>query len=183
MSNVGPAGRSFRLITDRDLKRLAQFAAEQRRDFFRTHPDWARLYSRRVLCSALCQGAALHFARGDVGINDFDVYTFYAASPKRAWYAKARSVRDFGDPKFGQSVDKPGFVGRRVDLMSRGIPANLRENPVAAVQRYLRSDRPGTVRFLAEKAVVLIDPKPLRGRLIWLAGTAVSSRAANADRL
>src|SRR6202158_5461767 len=155
MSNVAPKGRSFRRITDGDLARLAEFAAEQRADFFRRRPDWARLYSRRVLCTALCQGAALHYARGDAGINDFDVYTFYAQHCKRPWYAKSRSVRDFGDAKFGQSVDKPGFVGRRVDLMGRGIPADPREDPVAAVQRYLRSDRPGTVRFLAEKAVVL----------------------------
>lgn len=114
------------------------------------------------------------YARGDAGINDFDVYTFYAQHPRRPWYAKSRSVRDFGDAKFGQSVDKPDFVGRRVDLMGRGILADPREDPVTAVQRYLRSDRPGTVRLLAGKAIVLIDPKPLRGRLIWVAGTAVS---------
>ncbi len=58
--------------------------------------------------------------------------------------------------------------------MGRGIPADPGEDPVAAVQRYLSSDRPGTVRFLSEKAVVIIDPKSLRGRLIWVAGTAVS---------
>ncbi len=88
MSNVPPEGRSFRRITDRDLTRLAEFATDQRADFFRRRPDWAKLYSRRVLL------------RGEVGINDFDVYTFYAQHPKRPWYAKSLSIRDFGDPKF-----------------------------------------------------------------------------------
>lgn len=173
MSSVGRAGRSFLPITDSDLARLAELAAQQRRDFFRRHPDWARIYSRRMLCAALCQGAALHYAGGKVGINDFDVYTFYAANRKRAWFAKARSVRDFGDPKFGQSADKPRFVGRRVDLMSRGIPANIHESPVVAVQRYLRTSEAVTARYLAEKAVVVIDPKRLRGQLIWSAEMAI----------
>jgi hypothetical protein len=173
MSSVPPAGRSFLPITDKDLKRLAELATEQRTEFFHRRSDWRRLYSRRVLCTALCQGAALHYAGGNAGINDFDVYTFYASHPERPWYAKARSIRDFGDPKFGRSIDRPDFVGRRVDLMGRGIPAKPHENPTTALQRYLHSDRPGTVRFLAKKAVVLIDPKPLRGRVIWLAGAAV----------
>jgi len=58
--------------------------------------------------------------------------------------------------------------------MGRGTPADPREDPVPAAQRYLKSDLPGTVRFLSGKAVVIVDPKPLRGRLIWVAGTAVS---------
>jgi len=178
MSSVGRAGRSFLSISDRDLQRLADLAAEQRRDFFRRRTDWARSYSDRMLCAALCQGAALHYTRGDVGINDFDVYTFYAANPRRPWYAKARSVRDFGHPKFGQSVDKPAFIGRRVDLMGRSIPARIGEDPVLAVQRYLRSDKSGTVRFLAEKAVVLIDPRPLCGQIIWPTNTPVAQGRA-----
>ena len=144
-----------------------------RRDFFSRHPDWARLYRRRVLCTALCQGAALHFVRGDVGINDFDVYTFYAAHPKRHWYAKRRRVCDFGDPKFGRSVDKPAFCGRRVDLMGRDIAAAPREDPIGALLRHLEGRRTETARLLAEKAVVLIDPRRFTGRVIWAAGKAV----------
>lgn len=61
-------------ITDKDLRRLAELATEQRTNFFHRGSDWRRLYSRRVLCTALCQGAALHYTGGNVGINDFDVY-------------------------------------------------------------------------------------------------------------
>ena len=173
MGSVPAAGRSFRRITNKDLRRLAELAVEQRAKFFERHSDWRRLYSTRVLCTALCQGAALHYANGNAGINDFDVYSFYASHPERRWHARTRSIRDFGDPKFGRSVDRPDFVGRRVDLMGRGIPANPRDNAITAVQRYLVSDRPGTVRFLAGKAVVLIDPEQWRGRVIWLAGKPV----------
>src|SRR5262245_25108526 len=120
MSNVGQAGRSFERIADADLARLSRLSAADRRDFFASHPDWA-LYSDRHLATALGQGAALHFLRGDVGVQDFDVYSFYASHPKRRWYAKRNKAVDFGDPKFGQSPDRPDFRGRRVDLMGRAI--------------------------------------------------------------
>ena len=173
MSSVGPEGRSFEQITMDDLRRLATLAAEDGRDFFDRFPDWAKLYEDRVLCTALCQGAALHFARGGIGINDFDVYTFYAQHPKRAWYAKRRRGCDFGDQKFGKSQDKPNFVGRRVDLMGRGIPAEPTEEPVRAVQRYLSNGRTKSARLLAQKAVVVIEPSRSIGQIIWLDGSPV----------
>jgi hypothetical protein len=133
MSSVGRKGRSFARITVGDLRRLAGLAAADRQDFFARYKDWARLYRRRILCTALCQGAALHFVHGKVGINDLDVYTFYATHPDRHWYAKRRRVCDFGDPKFGQSVDKPRFIGRRVDILGRDVPARRNEDPVRAL--------------------------------------------------
>jgi len=55
-----------------------------------------------------------------MGINDFDVYTFLAANPKRRWYAKRLQSVDYGSPKFGQSEISPRhYIGRRVDLMGR----------------------------------------------------------------
>ncbi len=118
-------------------------------DFFAKYPDWAALYADRVLLVALCQGAALHYLSGDVGINDFDVYTFYAAHPDRRWYDRRRAVRDFGDPKFGVSGNRPRFVGRRVDLLGRGIAGEPGGDPVAAVRAYLRGGRTETAEFLA----------------------------------
>jgi hypothetical protein len=172
MSHVARKWRSFDMIGVGDLRRLANIAATDRREFFKKHPDWAQLYRRRVLCTALCQGAALHYARGEVGINDLDVYTFYATHPDRHWYAKRRRVCDFGDPKFGQSVDKPKFVGRRVDLLGRSIAARPRENPVLAVLRYLKARETKTACHLADKAVVLIGPPKHLGRVIWVKGRA-----------
>ena len=170
MSRVGREGRSFIRITAADLRQLATLVAADRRDFFSRHEDWARLYRRRILCTALCQGAALHFVHGEAGINDLDDYKFYATHPDRHWYAKRRRVCDFGDPKFGQSVDKPRFVGRRVDILGRDIPARPREDPVCAVVRYLKNGRTETARLLAQKAVVLIDPPKYLGKVIWADG-------------
>jgi hypothetical protein len=167
MSRVGPEGRSYAKLGKEDLRRLAALALADRNEFFSRHPDWARFYRGRVLCTALCQGAAQHYVRGDVGINDFDVYTFYATHPKRAWYAKRRGVLDFGDSKFGRSIDKPKFVGRRVDLLGRGIPATPRENPKRALLRYLQTSHTKTARLLAEKAVVLLEPSRCLGEIIW----------------
>lgn len=167
MSSVGRSGRSFDRITAADLARLAELAAADRAEFFRAYPDWAKLYAKRVLCSALCQGAALHYVGGDVGVNDFDVYTFYAAHPARHWYAKRIKHRDFGDPKFGRSVEKPTPVGRRVDLMGRELRAAPGDDPVVAVRRYLEAAKTATARLLAKKAVVLLEPEELRGRVVW----------------
>src|SRR4051812_10472586 len=99
MKNSNPHLRSFAPITVRDLERLLLLARRDRDEFFTTRPDWASLYTDRVLGTALCQGAALHYVRGDIGINDFDVYTFYASHPDRPWYGRRIKSVDFGDPK------------------------------------------------------------------------------------
>ena len=167
MSNVGRKGRSFKRISDRDLRRLATIAALDRHDFFNRHPRWALEYKDRFLCSALCQGAALHYLNGRTGINDFDVYSFYAANPRRAWYAKALRSRDFGNPRFGQTVSKPEYVGRRVDLMGRSIEVARKADPVTAIRQYLQRSRTRSARLLAEKAVVILQPARLRGTVVW----------------
>ncbi len=66
--------RSLERITDEDLTKLAGIAAADRAAFYSRYP---RYRDAKVLCVALCQGAALHYISGDNGINDFDVWTFY----------------------------------------------------------------------------------------------------------
>ena len=104
MKNGNPALRSFEPLARTDLLRLLRLAQKDREEFFRKYPDWACLYADRILGTALCQGAALHYVRPDVGINDFDVYTFYAAHAERRWgwqaaskiYANERRTEDAG---------------------------------------------------------------------------------------
>jgi|KBSSwiStaDraftv2_1062776.scaffolds.fasta_scaffold881215_1 hypothetical protein len=168
-----PRLRSYAPISRQDLLRLAQLARLDRKEFFAQHPDWAKLYRSRLVCVALCQGAALHYVDGRTGINDFDVYSFYASHPDRPWYARRLQPFDFGDPRFGQSqVSKPGFKGRRVDLMGRGLPVAQGTDPVAALRDYLRSPRPGTPSELAAKAVVLLEPEQLLGVVVLPLGDA-----------
>ncbi len=166
MSNVGPEGRSFAPITRADLDRLAELAAADRATFFATHPDWT-LYADRHIATALCQGAAMHYVDGVTGIHDFDVYSFFAKDPRRSWYAKRNKAADFGDAKFGRSTDKPAYVGRRVDLLGRGIACAQSQSPVDCIRAWLAQSKSRTARFLARKAVVLLDPPASRGIVVW----------------
>lgn len=180
MSKVGPKGRSFKSITRADLKRLNAIAAGDRAQFFATHPDWSALYEKRFLAAALCQGAALHFVEGRVGVHDFDVYSFYEEDPARRWYAKRNKHMDFGLPKFGQSPKHADLVGRRVDLLGRGIEYRAGEDPTDAIRRWLRTGRTKSARLLARKAVVLLDPAERLGEIVWLSqkrrGAATKNR-------
>jgi hypothetical protein len=158
VSKVGEEGRSYQRIEPEDLERLADIAIRDREDFFQRHTDWAEAYADRVLAVALCQGAAQHYVDGTTGINDFDLLTFYQRNPRKHWYAKRLKYYDYGDPKFGQSVDRPDYAGRRVDCMARAIEAGEGEDVIAAVQRYLQEGKSKTARPLAQKAVVLLYP-------------------------
>lgn len=165
MSKVDSTGRSYRIIEITDLKRLALIARKDQDEFFKNYPEWARLYSGRQICIALCQGAALHYIDRSTGINDFDVYTFYRRHPQKYLYPKRLKYYDFGDAKFGQSQDKPNFIGRRVDCMVRSIDALEDEAAENSIQRYLINGNTETARFLAAKAVVFLEPNC--GKVIW----------------
>jgi len=169
MSNVGPEGRSFLTIVNDDLHRLAAIAKKDREDFFADHPDWSKHYKNRFICSALCQGAGMHYVSpsSGVGINDFDVYSFYSSNPNKRWYAKRLKQYDFGSPKFGQTIDRPMFIGRRVDILGRSLPDPVDCDPLTALQKYLAGGLSETARFLAMKGVVLIEPTSLLGTVVW----------------
>lgn len=139
------------------LDRLSAIAAEDRDDRFRRRPRWEP-YRQRILCVALCQGAALHHVDGRTGVKDLDVWTFYARSDVGAFPAQWRLERRF---------DLPPFAGHFVDLIGRSIPEEPGAEPVETMRRYLSGGRTASARALAEKAVVLLDPEPLRGRVVW----------------
>ncbi len=165
MSKVGRQGRSYLPIEISDLHKLLEIAHRDQESFFKTHPQWKKLYGGRVIGVALCQGAAKHYLDSVTGINDFDVYTFYKKHPQKNWYAKRIKSYDFGDPKFGKSVDKPNFVGRRVDCLSRSIEVKRNEDISTALQRYLTEGKTKTAKLLSAKAVVLLVPNC--GEIIW----------------
>ena len=169
MSNVGPEGRSFLTIEVDDLQRLAHIAHSDREKFFSTFPVWAEHYRNRFICSALCQGAGLHYVSPEsgIGINDFDVYNFYSRNPQKRWCDRRLMPYDFGSPKFGQSVDKSEFVGRRVDILGRSLQEPINCDPIDALQRYLSNGATESSRHLANKGIVLIEPATLLGTIIW----------------
>ncbi len=130
------------------------------------------MLAERLICIALCQGAALHFVDGKNGVKDFDVWTFFAAHPDApAFPWRRRKARDFGDPKFGSSPDKPDFVGRHVDLLGRSLEVGADADPTFVMRRYLSEARTKTARRLSEKALVLLEPADRLGTVVWPQGT------------
>ena len=69
------SGRSLARIGSEDLVRLAGLAAEAGAGLFARHPQGAGRYAGRLVCRALCQGAALHHLDGRNGVKDFDVWS------------------------------------------------------------------------------------------------------------
>jgi hypothetical protein len=167
-------GRSCEPITTDDLARLGAIAADDYGRFFQKRPE----YCDRVLCTALCQGAALHYvdiAAGCAkpnGIKDFDVWTFFAVIPDARFPADRRMTHvDLGPSKFGRWDGEPKefrrYKGRRVDLLMRALPVPVDSDPVLALRSYLSDARTGSAKQLAAKAVVLINPADRRGEIVW----------------
>jgi hypothetical protein len=161
------SGRSFAKIEQSDLERLALLACEDREEFFARKPLWRRLYSDRVLCVALCQGAALQYADEKHGVKDFDVWTLYTRHPDAAFPCRRVGRKDFGRSKFGRSPDDVGYAGRRVDLLARSLSFASPTDPVQSIRTYLCAGRTKTARELARKAVILIEPRRLLGKIVW----------------
>jgi hypothetical protein len=149
--------RSYARITRRVLDRLSAIAAEDRKDRFARRSRWA-VYGDRILCVALCQGAALHYVDGLNGVKDLDVYTFYARHEVGEFPPRWRLERQF---------DRAPFSGHYVDLIGRSLREHVDADPAEALRRYLSAPRSATARALSQKAVVLLDPEPLRGTVVW----------------
>ena len=175
-----PDEKSYARITRHDLRRLLSIAREEREDFFSRHKEYAILYRKRVLCTALCEGAALHYTNGLTGIRTFDVYTFYAEHPEAPFPHWHEERYDFGSArKFGRLPESPAsFRGRPVVLAGRSIDARPGVDPVAALQDYLARGRTPVARRLEAQAVVLLEPERLMGYIAW--PTLLPARAVSA---
>ena len=150
------------------MPRLAMIAAEAEAGLFARHPHGAGSYAGRLICRALCQGAAQHYLDGRSGVKDFDVWSFYAARGDGPFPYRWRGTADYGLSKFGRYPgDLPSFTGRRVDLLGRSLDVPLGTNPADALRGYLAAARTATARALAAKAVVLICPEHLVGEKMW----------------
>lgn len=150
-----------------DLRRLGRLAARDREDLFARRHNTGNLYRDRLFAVALCQGGALHFVDGKNGVKDLDVWSFFVKNPIRMFPPRRCAKVDFGDAKFGVTPDTPHFIGRRVDLIGRSIPDADPKRPVETLQRYLSAGRTKTARLLSLKAVVLIEPEPMLGTIVW----------------
>jgi hypothetical protein len=159
--------RSMEPIAAKHLARLAELAIQDRLDFFARYPQWGELYSNRVLCVALCQGAAQHYLDGTTGVKDFDVWTFYQQHPACSFPARRIGHADFGRSPFGRHPAETTLTGRKVDMIGRSIPSTHGADIAQTLREYLATGKTDSARLLAHKAVVLIDPPKLRGRVVW----------------
>ncbi len=160
--------RSYERITKADLRRLARIAQENRDDFFSRHPEFALLYRKRLLCAALADDAALHYMNGLTGFTEFSVWSFYAEHAEAPFPFQLVEHADYGLSKFRRAPDAPeGYTGRRVALHGRSIDAAPDDDPLAALQRYLRAGSTPSARELGQKGVVLIAPDALLGADAW----------------
>jgi hypothetical protein len=157
------------VIDANDLRRLDCLATADERDLFARSPGGAGRYAGRLVCRALCQGAALHFVDHCNGVKDFDVWSFYAALSSGPFPYRRVGNADFGPSKFGRwSEDDPErFVGRRVDLIGRSLAVPLDVDPAAMLRSYLSLRATESARALASKAVVLIRPANRIGEIVW----------------
>lgn len=153
-------------LTGEHLRRLAELAEADREGLFIRNPHLS-VYRDRILLTALCQGAALHFVNGTNGVKDLDVYTFYAEDSGVGYPYRRRGVEDFGDSGLGRHPDDHGFQGRRVDLLGRTLKVSTNADPVTSIRNYLRAGGTATARELAKKAVVVIDPGARFGQVAW----------------
>jgi hypothetical protein len=175
MFAMPPKGRTMRatlrsreLIDDADLARLASLARDDLAALFRRNDDLRRLYAKRLVCIALCQGAALHYIDRGNGVKDFDLWAFCAEHRERPFPYRRHAREDFGPSKFGRHPDdRDPFQGRRVDMMARSLPVKRGVDPVHAVRAYLTAGRTETARKLAAKAAVIVWPEALRGTVAW----------------
>jgi hypothetical protein len=132
--------RSREPITGADLARLGELALGDLAGLVERETATGRRYRNRLLCTALCQGAAQHYVDGENGVKDFDVRSFFSAHPAGPFPYRRRVERDFGRSKFSRHPADPSrFLGRRVDLGGRSLPiahpGRIRSRPSARTWR------------------------------------------------
>jgi hypothetical protein len=158
------AERSFELLTNDDLARLAEIARDVLRNrAFRT--PIGRNYKDRLIMLALCQGGAQHFVDGVTGVKDLDVWAFFRGGIDKPFPWRARWSADFGPSRLGRHSADEGYLGRRVDVMGRSIPVSDMTGE-RAVLAWLNG-RSKSARLLAKRPVIALFPQALFGKLLW----------------
>lgn len=155
--------RSFAPLTDDDLARLSEIALDVLRNkAFRT--PVGRGYKDRLILLALCQGGAQHYVDRVTGVKDLDVWAFFRAGADRPFPWRARWNADFGPSRLGRHPADEGYLGRRVDVMGRSLPA-CGTRDVDAVRAWLHG-RSKSARLLVKRPMIALFPDALFGKLL-----------------
>ena len=164
--------RSLEPITQNDHHELLE-GSERRLEKHFVHGDgikWQRLYNiNKPLAVALCQGGAMHYHDKVNGIKDFDIWFFYPFNQKHLPYRTVWTW-DYTSSKFGRHPLSPGYKGRKVDTIVRSIKNFTINDPVQTIHRYLQLENTSSSKELAKKAVVMLAPESLLGKVVWYKG-------------
>ena len=96
------------------------------------------------------------------------MWSFYAAHDDGEFPPRWRKTADFGLSKFGRYPGDPAwFSGRRVDFLGRSLDVLPDAEPVSVLRGYLSAARTKSARELAAKAVILISPELVVGKIVW----------------
>lgn len=161
--------RSSEALTFEDLKDLYKGSAQRLREYFVEGQGvkWKKLYDiSNPLAVALCQGGAMHYHDGVNGIKDFDVWFFYPFNQKHLPYRTIWNW-DYKNPKFGRHPSIPGYTGRKVDVLVRSIKNHAENDPVKTIHQFLQHENTTSSSKLAKKAVVMLAPESLLGKVVW----------------
>ena len=135
MADIGGVlERSLAVFDAGDLQRLSEIARKDLQRFIANDRESRIDFSSKILCVALCQGAALHQVNKTNGVKDIDVYTFFAADEGKLFPPRHPVMNyDFGSSKFGRHPDDLGYIGRRVDCLGRSIAYAVGTSPIEAL--------------------------------------------------
>lgn len=161
--------RSLELITKNDLKELYAGSVSRLYEYFITGwgRKWQSLYTiEQPIAVALCQGAAMHFHDKVNGVKDFDVWFFYPFNVRHLPYCTIWTW-DYKNFKFGRHPSIPGYSGRKVDVLVRSIKSHSEQNSIDTIHQYMQYENTTTSKELAKKAVVMLYPETMLGKVIW----------------
>jgi len=163
------AEQSYELITINDLKELYIGSLNRLKEYFvfGHGKKWNILYNiEQPLVVALCQGAAMHYYDKVNGIKDFDVWFFYPFNQEHLPYRTIWNW-DYKNPKFGRHPSIHGYYGRKVDVLVRSIKHYIYGDPIKTIHQFLEFENTASSRELAKKAVVILSPESLLGKVVW----------------
>jgi len=151
-------------VTRLELEKLLALAMAEEDDFFscQRNDHLIAPYRDRLLCIALCQGAALQYADCGYGVADFDIHFFYAQNPAKRRLSRAvpRIIADVGS-----------FDSIPVDFVRTVVPHATPSSEtgviVGQLHAFLRETPTRNAVHLAQKAVVGLSPAALFGEVLW----------------
>ncbi len=161
--------RTLEPLTKNDLKDIYEGSVNCVNEYFieGQGSKWQDRYNiEKPLAVALCQGAAMHYHDGVYGIKDFDVWFFYPFNKDHLPYRTIWNW-DYENLKFGKHPSMPKDTGRKVDVLVRSIRNYTENDPVKTIHDYLQYENTKSSRKLAKKAVVMLTPESLLGKVVW----------------